>query len=201
MARPRVPTSASSPDARRAVARANAKQVDAGEAARERVLAQTTVLLDAGGRLIARPVPRPRITFDLRGRSAGQFRVDGGEASIRYNAALVARDTPQFLAQTVPHEVAHYLAYLRFGGHIRPHGLQWQRLMRALGADPRRCHELDVTGLATRRLRRYPYYCQCGEHALTSIRHNRILRGASYSCRACGEALRSGRAPTPETES
>ncbi len=196
-----VPTPDASPDAGRATPAAVGTQADAGEAARERALAQTTALLAAGSTLIARPVPRPRITFDLRGRSAGQFRVDGGEASIRYNCALLAREEAQFLAQTVPHEVAHYLAYLRFGCHIRPHGPQWQQLMRALGADPRRCHDFDVAGLTTRRLRRHPYHCQCGEHALTSIRHNRILRGARYRCRACGQALRPGRAPAAATES
>jgi SprT protein len=154
---------------------------------------RTHELVAAGGRLIARAVSAPSIRFDLRGQAAGQFRLGpGGEPMIRYNPALLARHEAEFLAQTVPHEVAHYLAYLRFGRGIRPHGPEWQQIMQALGADPRRCHDFDVSGLATRRIRRHLYHCRCGEHRLTSIRHHRILRGASYVCRNCGQALRQG---------
>lgn len=179
-------------------AAADAPQPDA---ARGRVVARTAELMAAGSRLIRRPAALPRIAFDLRGQSAGQFRVDWhGAATIRYNPALLARNEADFLAQTVPHEVAHYLAYLRFGRRIRPHGPEWQELMHALGADPKRCHDFDVSGLQARRLRRHPYHCRCGEHALTSIRHHRVLRGASYVCRACGEALRPGRRPAADAE-
>lgn len=177
---------------------------DAGAAAQARTRAteRTMALINTGSRLIGRPAPAPLITFDLRGRSAGQCRVDAqGMATIRYNAALLVRHEPDFLAQTVPHEVAHYLAYLRFGRRIRPHGPEWQQIMHALGADPQRCHDFDISGLTARRLRRHPYHCRCGEHALTSIRHHRILRGARYVCRTCGEALRPGGPPAGDTES
>ncbi len=143
--------------------------------------------------MIGRAAAVPRVAFDLRGRAAGQFRVAAGkEPCIRYNPVLLVRHPSEFLAQTVPHEVAHYLAYLSFGRGIRPHGQEWRQIMRGLGADPRRCHDFDVTGLTTRRLRRYIYHCRCGDHALSSIRHHRILRGASYVCRNCGHALSRG---------
>jgi SprT protein len=158
-----------------------------------RVRERTAQLLAQGAELIARPVPALLLSFDLRGQAAGQFRVDAsGQARIRYNAALMLRHEAEFLAQTVPHEVAHYLAFLCYGRGIRPHGPQWQQLMRGLGAEPRRCHDLDVSDLRVRRLQRHPYYCACGEHALTSIRHHRVLRGARYICRRCGEVLRQG---------
>jgi SprT protein len=157
------------------------------------VVQRTHELTAAAPSLIARHAATPHIRFDLRGQAAGQFRLGpGGEPVIRYNPALLARHEAEFLAQTVPHEVAHYLAYLRFGRGIRPHGPEWQQIMHALGADPRRCHDFDVSGLATRRMRRHVYHCRCGEHALTSIRHHRILRGASYVCRTCGQPLQRG---------
>jgi SprT protein len=166
---------------------------DRPEAALQRVAQRTRDLTAEAPRLIARPAATPRIRFDLRGQAAGQFRLGpGGEPVIRYNPALLVRHEAEFLAQTVPHEVAHYLAYVRFGRGIRPHGPEWQQIMHALGADPRRCHDFDVSGLATRRMRRHLYHCRCGEHALTSIRHHRILRGASYVCRTCGQSLRPG---------
>ncbi|MGB5734383.1 MAG: SprT-like domain-containing protein [Thiohalocapsa sp.] len=135
----------------------------------------------------------PELRFDLRGHSAGQVRIDAsGRATIRYNSALLLRHGKDFLERTVPHEVAHYLAFLRHGRGIRPHGPEWQQLVTALGGTPERCHGYDVAGLDTRKTRRYPYHCQCGDHQLSSIRHNRIIRGARYLCRRCGEALKAG---------
>ncbi len=164
-------------------------------AALQQVARRTERLTALGAKLIGRAAPTPRIAFDLRGQAAGQFRVGaGGEPLLRYNPQLLARHESEFLAQTVPHEVAHYLAFVRFGRGIRPHGPEWQSIMRGLGADPRRCHDFDVTGLGTRRLRRHLYHCRCGEHALSSIRHHRILRGARYVCRSCGQSLRPGSA-------
>jgi len=165
------------------------------------VTQRTAELTALGARLIGRAAPLPRVAFDLRGQAAGQFRVGaGGEPLIRYNRTLLARYPSEFLAQTVPHEVAHYLAHLRFGRTVRPHGAEWQEIMRGLGADPKRCHDFDVTGLTTRRIRRHLYHCRCGEHALTSIRHHRILRGASYVCRSCGQPLRPGGAKGTDAE-
>ncbi|NBC12078.1 MAG: hypothetical protein GVY09_01800 [Gammaproteobacteria bacterium] len=202
MATPGLPTPDAGHDPTPQSGRLSGADTSSDHPARVRALARTSELLAAGSALIQAPVPRPRIVFDLRGRSAGQFRVDSrGYASIRYNPALLARHEVDFLAQTVPHEVAHYLAFLRFGRRIRPHGPQWQQLMRDLGADPRRCHDFDVSGLTARRVRRHPYHCRCGEHALTSIRHHRVLRGVSYVCRACGQALRPGRPPAADQES
>jgi SprT protein len=186
-------------------ARAEAMAQTAASAARlareARAAERTRALLALGATLIQRRVPGPQLRFDLRGQAAGQFRIDAaGRPAIRYNADLMARHEEEFLAQTVPHEVAHYLAYLRHGRAIRPHGPQWQTLMRGLGADPRRCHDFDVSDLSARRLQRYAYHCRCAEHELTSIRHRRTLRGATYLCRACGEALRPGPRPARKAE-
>lgn len=139
----------------------------------------------------------PDIRFDLRGRSAGQFRLDAqGRASIRYNPLLLSRYGEEFLRRTVPHEVAHYLAYRLHGRQIRPHGREWQALMRALGADPSRCHDYDVSDLCARRLRYFTYHCGCSEHRLSSIRHHKVSAGARYRCRRCGGLLQPGAAPT-----
>jgi SprT protein len=140
--------------------------------------------------------PRPQIRFDLRGLTAGQLRIDHqGRCIIRYNPALLLRHGEDFLRRTVPHETAHFLAYRLHGRGIRPHGPEWQAIMRRLGADPERCHDYDVDGLAARRLHYFAYHCDCGEHQLSSIRHNKIRRGASYLCRRCGSGLRPGARP------
>ena len=160
---------------------------------RERAMTRTGALILEAGRLIDRAIPMPEIHFDLRGQSAGQMRIDGrGRGTIRYNAALLLRHGEDFLARTVPHEVAHYAAFLHHGRRIRPHGREWQQLVRALGGEAERCHDYDTEGLRTRRTRWFAYHCRCGDHNLSSVRHNRISRGAHYLCRRCGETLRAG---------
>jgi len=133
------------------------------------------------------------VRFDLRGKSAGQVRIrPQGQYVIRYNLELLKRQGADFLNETVPHEVAHVLAYHRHGPNIRPHGREWQRIMRQLGAEPSRCHDYDVSGLSARQLQYFQYHCDCMEHQLSSIRHNKVAKGQRYLCRRCGEPLRPG---------
>ena len=133
----------------------------------------------------------PSIRFDLRGKAAGQVRiVPGPTCLVRYNAALLIRHPSAFLAQTVPHEVAHVVVFHVHGPRRRPHGGEWQTVMRLFGAVPERCHSFEVDGLQARRLRHYDYHCGCRAHRLSSIRHNRVQGGQIYLCRCCGQPLR-----------
>lgn len=148
--------------------------------------------------------PTPRIAieirFDLRGKSAGQVRIRSRSSYlIRYNPNLLERGGSDFLRRTVPHEVAHVLAHYRYGSRIRPHGPEWQAVMRELGAEPSRCHSYDVTGLDQRRVNYFDYHCGCMDHRLSSIRHNRIAKGQRYHCRRCGEPLRRGLSTPTQT--
>ncbi|MFP4061806.1 MAG: SprT-like domain-containing protein [Halochromatium sp.] len=165
----------------------------------ERARANTLALLE---RALAWPTmqcgpglaaPSVEIRFDLRGQTAGQVRMrTDGPARIRYNLALLEREGVAFLEHTVPHEVAHVLAYWRHGARIRPHGPEWQRIMRQLGAEPTRCHDYDIGGLQARQLQYFDYHCGCMTHRLSSIRHNKVAKGQRYLCKRCGEALRPG---------
>ncbi|MGB5833461.1 MAG: SprT-like domain-containing protein [Thiohalocapsa sp.] len=158
---------------------------------------QTRALVVLARGLMKRPLPFPGVRFDLRGQCAGQVRIDStGGGIIRYNAALLQRHGEDFVAQTVPHEVAHYAAFLEFGRGIRPHGREWQQIVQALGGEPKRCHDYDTEGLTARRTRWFAYHCHCGEHRLSSVRHDRIGRGARYRCRRCGKLLCAGVLPT-----
>jgi SprT protein len=162
----------------------------------QQAIDQTRNLLVDATPLTGKPLPVPPIRFDLRGKSAGQLRIDHhGSCIIRYNLALLDRHGAAFLRDTVPHETAHYVAYRLHGRSIRPHGQEWRQIMQLFGADPSRCHDYDVSGLSTRRLRSFLYHCGCGGHQLSSIRHNRIARGQRYHCRRCGERLRPGPPP------
>lgn len=132
-------------------------------------------------------VIRPEVAWDLRGQAAGL--ANGQRSLIRFNRELAERYPDEFVAQTVPHELAHLVAFKKFGGRIRPHGREWQAVIVALGAEPRRTHSYEVT--PTRRLKRFAYQCHCpgSEYLLTSIRHNRIQRGHAYICKRCLQPL------------
>ncbi len=55
---------------------------------------------------------------------------------IRLNARL-GDDLHALLEEVVTHEYAHLLAHKRHGRRIRPHGREWQALMRTAGVPPR----------------------------------------------------------------
>ena len=132
----------------------------------------------------------PELRFDLRGLSAGQYRFHP-HPIIRFNAEMAARQFEAFCHRTPPHEVAHHIvARLHGFGGVRPHGHEWQEVMRAFGLEPTRCHQFDTSGMSRRRQRRFRYRCGCREHELSATRHNRVQRGEQrYSCRHCGEVL------------
>lgn len=137
------------------------------------------------------PVRMPEIRFDLRGQSAGQARIDAaGKGMIRFNPWLLLRHSQDFIEQTVPHETAHWLVFCLFGTKARPHGPEWRHLMEMFGADPQRCHNYDLEGVPRRQVSEYPYFCDCMDHRLSAIRHNRARKGQRYLCRRCGTALR-----------
>lgn len=132
-------------------------------------------------------VMRPEVAWDLRGQAAGQ--ANGRRNLIRFNRGLAERYPEEFVAQTVPHELAHLVAFKKFGGRIRPHGREWRAVMIVLGAEPRRTHRYKVTPV--RKFKRYAYQCHCpdSEYQLTAIRHNRIQRGHVYVCKRCLQPL------------
>jgi SprT protein len=164
---------------------------------KRRAEARTRELLARAARHYGVSMPDPIVAFDLRGRAAGKALAgDARRALVRYNAALLAAYPEHFIAHTVPHEVAHLVVFRVFG-RMRPHGPEWASVMAFFGVRPERCHNYDVSGLATRRLRRYPYRCACRDHQLTSIRHNRIRGGQVYLCTHCGVALRPAAPPEP----
>ncbi|MCG6896583.1 MAG: SprT-like domain-containing protein [Thiocapsa sp.] len=158
----------------------------------EQVLARTHSLLREAEDWLHLPMPPTEVRFDLHGLAAGQARLEiAGRALIRYNPTLLHRHPAEFLRETVPHEVGHIVAFIRHGTRIRPHGAEWQTIMRHFGAYPSRCHRFDTSTLRARTLRRFSYRCGCRTHQLSSIRHNRVLAaGVVYLCPRCRQPLR-----------
>ena len=137
----------------------------------------------------------PVIAFDLRGACAGQAWLQ--KHMIRYNISLLAKYGEEFITQTVAHEVAHLIAYVRNGYRKgKPHGQEWRAVMRAFGADASRCHSFDVTEARVVKAD-YIYSCKCKEWKFTAIRHRRAMESkrsgrGGYRCPECRETLIHG---------
>ena len=157
----------------------------------QQVLACTDDYLQRAGELFTQVFEPIDVHFDLRGRAAGMYMVRQGNRRIRYNPYIFAKYFSSSLRTTVPHEVAHYVTDKLYGlDNIRPHGLEWQQVMRALGVTPRATGNYDLSGVPVRRQRRFSYSCECREHQLSCVRHNKIQRRtARYICQFCGSSI------------
>lgn len=152
---------------------------------------RTGYWLDQACLITGQQIPKISILLDLTGSAAGQYR-GGQPPCIRYNPLIAAQAFTDFIARTVPHEVAHYVVDKLFAGkRTKPHGIEWRSLMQAFGLEPSVCHRYDLSGLPVRKQRRYAYLCGCREHQLSATRHNRIQhRGTRYLCSQCGGELK-----------
>lgn len=130
------------------------------------------------------------IHFDLRGRTSGMFCYRDNRAFYRFNEAIFSRYFEESIEQTVPHEVAHYVVFKRYVRRKKPHGPEWKAVMHDFGIPADVTCKLDISDLPARKLKRFTYKCPCRAHELTSIRHNRILRGVNrYACPSCHQVL------------
>ncbi len=139
-------------------------------------------------------LPRATIDFSLRGRCAGQARIDAqGGLQLRINLQLLAENLDDYLRTTIPHEVAHLTVNWKYRRHFRrprPHGPEWQAVMcDCFGLEPNRCHRYQTTP-ARLVPRNYLYRCDCREHRLTRIMHNKIGKASAAACKVCKTSLR-----------
>ncbi|WOT05595.1 SprT family zinc-dependent metalloprotease [Shewanella youngdeokensis] len=134
---------------------------------------------------MARPFPRPEINFKLRGKSAGTAHLQLNK--LRFNPLLLADNHQAFIDDVVPHEICHLLSFQLYG-RVKPHGAEWQYLMRHLyGCQPRTTHSFNVQAVQGKT---FEYHCGCSIVNLSIRRHNKVVRGdAQYRCRKCGQDL------------
>lgn len=133
----------------------------------------------------------PPVRFDLIGGTAGMHCVRGQTMWLRFNPWLFARYWEDSIENTVAHEVAHAVVWQRTRGRrVPPHGAAWREVMALFGADASVTCRYDLEGIPCRMQQRYFYRCECREHAISAVRHNRIRKGlARYHCRYCRGAL------------
>ena len=161
------------------------------KAQRQQVLARTEHYIAMAEEVLERSFERIPVLFDLRGATAGMFRVHRRKREIRYNPWIFSKHWQVNLDSTVPHEVAHYIVHEVYGlGRVKPHGEEWRALMHYFEADAEVTFKLDLEGVPQRRQRTHPYRCACREHEVSSTRHNRMRKGEGvYQCRYCDARL------------
>lgn len=143
----------------------------------------------------------PKIDFNLRGvRVAGKF-LPGKDRiflNIDYLLSSDKRVANDMLADTLPHEFAHYAVYKIFGPEFMwtrrgqkqiHHGHKWKRMMLDLGVKPERCHDYrDSEAYSGQDRKPYIYKCQgCGEEVKLGVRrHQRMQTCGGLYHRGCG---------------
>lgn len=159
------------------------------------LLEQVEVCLRKAEQHFSRRFHCEQMRIDIRGATAGQYRHHRRGRSLhapelRFNPVLLQRYQSAYIEEVVPHECAHLVAYAHFGLNIRPHGPEWQLIMREVyGREPRVRHSFEVDRPLRRQI---AYRCACPErsHHLSVIRHNKIRRGQMrYVCRECRSEL------------
>lgn len=136
-----------------------------------------------------RTFPRPRVSFNQRGKIAGTARLQSDE--IRLNQTLLNDNPDEFLSQVIPHEICHLLVWHCYG-RVRPHGAEWRQMMiNIFGLQPVTRHQMDTEKVAGKQ---FVYHCACQTHQLSIRRHNKMVRGQQqYLCRQCRQPLRADR--------
>ena len=140
------------------------------------------------------------INFNLKGRSAGMYRIKRNrriffshcKREIRYNPYIFSKYFDDNFRTTIPHEVAHYVSDIIYGlKNIKPHGEEWKNIMQAFGVDASVTANYNLSGIPLKSRTLFSYQCNCREHQLGIIRHNRIKNNQNqYSCKSCKQVLR-----------
>lgn len=105
-------------------------------------------------------------------------RVNYTRWTLQLNTSLLS-ENPHHIEQTMAHELAHLVAWAAQGREAKGHGYAWSNIMRKLGYEPDRTHDLDVSA------HRHLALCRCKAHYLTTFKRNKIKRGVKYRCKKC----------------
>ena len=157
-----------------------------------------------------RYVPYFKLTYDLKTASLGgqaRHKVDGSLYHMRLHPAALMEYKDEYIDEVVVHEFAHLVQGMTDGScGSKPHGHEWKRVMRVFGATPDVTHTMDLDacivkhgpklGIKPRKkrvMRKWNYHCNCRNFEISTVRHNKIVRGGSYRCGRCRTAIREGK--------
>lgn len=122
-----------------------------------------------------------QIVYDLHGRVAGKACY--GSNKIRVNPIALKLNYNDMLEKTIPHEVAHLIAYHIY--NCKDHSYDWKKVMVKMGLSPKRCHDYNLP--YAKGGQRYLATCNCSEHYITKGMAEKI---GKYKCKDCGSRLK-----------
>jgi len=130
-------------------------------------------------------MPSPNLNYLLRGTTGGT--ANHTTFTISLNEILLLENWDLYQIKTIPHELAHLAVTFLFGYQKQIHGRHWKFVMKTLfGLEPSRCHNMDISNSMVRNTKYFEYTCNCNyQHLVSSIKHNKILRGKVYTCNTC----------------
>lgn len=166
---------------------------------KQRLFERIKFYIDFANQKFNSNIPMPTIEFTQRGVIAAT--AYDGDHKININPELYVRNVEEFLAQIVPHEVAHLVVYIlyptkyvkvgrRWVRTVKPHGKEWKHIMTTFGVEPQRCHDFDVSEVKRKNTRKYQYKCNCKIHYVGIGVHRKISKGVCYYCKSCKGMLR-----------
>lgn len=124
----------------------------------------------------------PILECNLRGVCAGTAYPSLNK--IRINLEITNEEE---LRKVIIHEIAHVVGRIKYGA--KNHDKNWKRTVIEMGGIPERCHHMPLTKKRNCK-EKYEYRCKCHCYKLTSIRHNRIVKGSViYRCLKCNSVL------------
>lgn len=129
----------------------------------------------------------PELFGKIRWQFNAKFRSRAGDANchkmfLRFSLPIWLKATEEQKQDTVKHETCHLVAWVKYGPHIKSHGVEWQQTMIKAGLEPKRTHSVPVIK------RSVDVQCtKCKQvYKLGLIRARRMLSGKSnYLCRQC----------------
>lgn len=146
-------------------------------------------------------IPSPRVSYDVVGTVSAK--ANCAKWMVRLNPVLLVQNVELFIAETVPHEVAHLATDMLFPHAHRPvqvgtkkpkrqvHGKHWAEIMTALGVPANATHEYDLSSVRPERTR-YVYQCNLCERRipLGPRRHSALRKNPSeYHCKCSDKSV------------
>ena len=104
---------------------------------------------------------------------------------IRLSKWYVELNDIESVVDTILHEIAHALSYIRYGSKGIGHGKLWKDVCRQIGAIPKACSKENL--IRPKNHHKYVEEC-CG----VTYRRHRLRDNAIYSCPKCGKELFRG---------
>jgi len=135
-----------------------------------------------------------RLTNRMGQAKCSTSRVTGTRTvTLEFSSQLWTRATPAEREQTAAHEAAHGVVWLKYGPQRRGrsqmdhHGPVWQETMRALGFEPKRCHNVSTAGIGRKTAQLSCGVCSAPLGACTPKRAAKLAAAYTINVRCCGK--------------